>query len=364
MRKILTRRELLALSAMAPAALEPLAALAGRTRPQRSVNTPARKPGRAPGRQVTATEFTLASLSPTERTAAEAISRDLRFLVTKGLLNRLDPATYPVDRDPASPTAKAAAAAQKMRASTVRAFRKPLLELARDPARLSSKMKIRNVGSLRDVTFVPSRTLKVNPKREETPPPPSPKYRRADFILRALDCRDETDPEGGSDAMILSGMVIDDEAKPHVFESQICGAFDDGFYASFGTIPLGFFDLNNTAYWPKTFYPIFHLVESDSDDKELAEALSDSLSFVASIVVSAFLTPAAGVIAGAVVDMIGDFVTTLIDEDHLRPYGMMQVFNQEHVMNGFNGRADLDLAAGPITGEGADYRVGVRWHLT
>jgi hypothetical protein len=43
---------------------------------------------------------------------------------------------------------------------------------------------------------------------------------------------------------------------------------------------------------------------------------------------------------------------------------MTQVFTHEHVMNGFNGRADLDLATGGITGHGANYRVGVRWHLT
>lgn len=365
MRGNLTRRELLILSAMAPTALEPLAAFASQRRISPTVNTPSRRPGRAGrGREGTASEFSSASLSATERRQAAAVSRDLRYLTTKGLLNRIDPEKYPVERNPASPSALAAAAAQRIRPSTFRRVGTRVAELARDPSRMSRTIGLSNISALQKAVYTVDReSLKVNPRREEEPPP-SPKYRRADFILRALDCRDETDPEGGSDSMILGGMVIDDDAKPHVLTSQICGEFDDGVYAGFGTIPLGFFPLDNSSHWPKTFYPIFHLVESDSDDKAVAEAISDGVSFVASIVATAYGGAAAGVVAGAVVDMIGDFIGMFIDEDHLRPYGMTQVFNADHVMNGFNGAADLDLATGNITGQGAQYRVGVRWHLT
>jgi hypothetical protein len=107
-------------------------------------------------------------------------------------------------------------------------------------------------------------------------------------------------------------------------------------------------------------YCIFKLVESDSDDAEVARDLTSTISFLASTILSAVASPLVGATAGAVLQAIGDFVSNLIDEDEFRPYGVRLTLASE---DQFGGHDSGRLATGDITGHGGRYRIGYRWLL-
>ena len=312
-------------------------------------------------------KISLAALTPKERESAADIAAAAGTLAMKGLLHRLDSKKYPVPANSSSAEAKAAKLAKEIPANVFARLR-PLLEKAvREPARMS-----RSVGKLKKVDFqkpdlsADFKSLSVKPvwkpfqPNEDNTPRGGAKFNRVHLILRKLHCVDETNPEGGDDDMILGAVLIGASGNIKVPKAFVAGHFDTGEIQNFGELFLGQYSLNTTSGYPKSFYCIFKLVESDSDDKEVAEQLTATLSFIANVVLSLFAGPLVGQTAGALMQAVGSFFSGLIDEDEFPPYGIRLKMNGE---NHFGGSESGNLRTEDIRAHGGAYRIGYKWSL-
>ena len=106
-------------------------------------------------------------------------------------------------------------------------------------------------------------------------------------------------------AAAFGGVLVGASGNTKVVKGRFIGNFDDNDYVGLGELPLGQYSLHSTSGYPKTMYCILQLVESDQDDADAARELTSALSMIATVAVSAAATPAAGAIAGAVVNTIG-----------------------------------------------------------
>jgi hypothetical protein len=303
--------------------------------------------------------FDLSDLSAVEREQALEGAGAAGALLLKGLLHRADPKAFPVPRDPAAPEAVAARLAREL---TPRAFERvaPNLErVLREPARLARIVGARRTVNLRAASLdVAPRQLPASVTASATTR--GAKYRRVHLVLRAIHCKQITTPRDNPDEIVLGGVLIGAGGNVVAANSIVCGEFSSGEYADFGEIYLGQYSLRSTSGYPKHMYCIFKLVESDSDDAEVARDLTSTISFLASTILSAVASPLVGATAGAVLQAIGDFVSNLIDEDEFRPYGVRLTLASE---DQFGGHDSGRLATGDITGHGGRYRVGYRWLL-
>jgi hypothetical protein len=186
--------------------------------------------------------------------------------------------------------------------------------------------------------------------------------------VRAIHCVDETNPEIGSDDMVLGGALIGASGNVASARSFVAGEFDDGTRISYGLKLFGVYNLKAKKDYPKTYYAVFQLVESDSDDKEVAEGLTKTVSFIASVVVGALATPAVGAVAAAVVDAIGAFIGMFISDDHFPPWSawVRQDGPTKFKTNGgvtWDGPESPNLRTEDIVGHGGRYRIGYRWAM-
>lgn len=285
----------------------------------------------------------------------------------KGLLHRLDPKKYPVPANSSSVEAKAAKLAKEIPANVFTRLRPRLEKAVGEPAKMSRIFgKLKNVDLQKPDLSADFERLSVKPvlkspqTKENNVQRSGAQFNRLDLILRKLHCVDETDPEGGDDDMILGGVMIGASGNIKVPKAFVAGNFDSGDVQNFGELFFGQYSLNTTSGYPKSFYCIFKLVESDSDDKEVAEQLTATLSFIANVVLSAFVGPLIGQTAGAVMQAVGEFFSNLIDEDEFPPYGIRLKMNSE---NQFGGSESGNFRTGDIRAHGGTYRIGFKWSL-
>ncbi|MGL6289782.1 MAG: hypothetical protein ACRC2H_03745 [Silanimonas sp.] len=322
-------------------------------------------------------EFSLESLTPKERAEAARLTQVASAVILKALLYRIDPATYPVSGDVDDPVVKAVSTANlsdralrhiapRLRAMRQRpdALRTMLggADLSLDDFKRPTLASA--VPELRDVR----RYVPVDPGTEErlprdrnrrTEPRNAANYRRAHLILRAIHCVRETQPAGW-DSIILGGVLIGSSGNVKAIKAFDTGDYRTGMYASFGELFLGQYSLRSTDGYPKHLYAIFKLVESDSDDAEVAQELTNVISMLASTIITMVIGPATGAAIGGVLGVIGGLISNLIDEDELRPWGI------RFRMDGPNPFGDADgpkQRTGNITGHGGIYRIGYRWVL-
>jgi len=331
-------------------------------------NQPARKAReqlvRAGEGEIQAEEFNLQSLSAQERAQANKIATAINAIMLKGLLNRADPARYPVVADSERLENQSAALARTIKPQAFERLRPRLMSLASDPARLQRMLgdhagDLNAVGIDRKVEpLLPPRSTATAPAN--VVPRSGHLYNRAHLILRALHCVDETNPENGTDDMVLAGLRIGASGNVGVINGIVCGEFNDDTYRNFGEMYLGQYSLNTTPGYPKHLYAIFKLVESDSDDREVAEQLTSTLSFLASTILSVLTSPMVGATVGALISSIGGFISNLIDEDEFPPYGIRLTLNSE---GQFGGPVGPKFHTGNISGHGGSYRLGLRWVL-
>lgn len=326
---------------------------------------------------VEAERFTLADLSPQERERAEDIAAAVSTLAMKGLLHRLDPKKYPVPANSSSVEARAAKLAKEIPAKVFARLRPRLEKAVSEPARMSRIFgKLKKVdlqkadfsADFKRLTVKP--VLKTTESSEDDFAPASVKsniapqsvmsFNRLHLILRKLHCVEETDPKSGDDDMILGGVLIGASGNVKVPKAFVAGHFDSGDIQDFGELFFGQYNINATNGYPKSFYCIFKLVESDSDDKEVAEELTATLSFIANVILSAFFSKAVGEAVGSVMQSVGAFFSGLIDEDEFPPFGIRLKMNSA---NPFGGSDSANLRTGNIRAHGGTYRIGFKWSL-
>ncbi len=310
-------------------------------------------------------------LNARERSQADAVARQAAALCLKALFHQIDPARYPINPDPTSLEARAAACAASLPALGLARLSISLKSLARRPAQLRrllgeqgpSLAELRPAGldarlGLRAATArlpalrTPERTPRAVPRSATT-------YTRCHLLLRAIHCVRETQPAGW-DEIIFGGLCIGASGNVAVIRGFDAGDFRTGTYASYGEMFLGQYSLRSTPGYPKSLYAIFQLIESDSNDAAVARALTNALSMLAGIVVSFFASPAAGAAVSSTINLLGGLIGLLVGDDVMRPYGIRLTMNSQ---NHFGGPVGPKQHTGNITGHGGAYRIGYRWVL-
>jgi hypothetical protein len=162
--------------------------------------------------------------------------------------------------------------------------------------------------------------------------------------------------------MIVGGMLVGASGNVNPASTFVAGKFNDNQFGNYGENLFGMYSLKTTPAFPKTFYCIFALVETDQDDEDAVEDLTGALSLAAITIGAAFggVGATVGVIAAAVFDFIGDLVGAFIDDDVFPPYGVRLVLEN---INQFGGYDSENKRTENIRGHGGTYRVGYKWHL-
>lgn len=319
-----------------------------------------------PNQITQAIHFTGDSLSDDDRVQASRISRTLTGAIVKGLFHRLDPTAFALDGNVAGIEIRAAVAIQQIAAPAFERMKPKITQLRGNTSRIKELTGL-TVDSLRSPGAIQMAAVggppSIHPPQPDlaapTPRQP-PKYKRLDLNLRKLHCVDETNPESGTDDMVLGAMRIGASGNVAYTSAIVAGEYDDGTMRSFGELQFGSVSLRSTQTWPKTFYWIFHLVESDSDDAEVAAGLTTGLSLIAATVGGYFGGPAVAALVKGIVDALGYIVGLFIDDDTFPPYGIVIKLNSE---NDFGSDGILDQHTGNISAHGGVYRIGYRLRL-
>ena len=306
-------------------------------------------------------QFTLDSLPTDERAQAVRIGKTLTATAVKGLLHRLDPSGFALDGDVTGIETPGAVAAQQIDAPIFERMKPRLVQLRGDGERFTGLTgltidQLKRPGAVK----APRGAAPGAPPPPPPSPPSPPKYKALDLNLRGLHCVDETNPESGTDDMVLGAMRVGASGNVGYTPAIVAGEFNDNTYRYFGELPFGTVSLRSTNTWPKTFYWIFQLVESDSDDAEVAAGVTACFKYVATYVVGAFLGAGAGAIAGGIVTALGSLIGIFIDEDYFSPYGEAIKLNSE---NDYGADGIKDWHTGYISAHGGTYVIGYRLRL-
>lgn len=308
---------------------------------------------------IQAEQFTVASLPEAERREAKALATDVRAAIVKGLLHRGD-SGFALTGDVRGIETQAAVAVQAIDAGTFELIR-PRLARAAASASAFERLTGRSIEALRKPDAITWRPKVAKPALT---PPAQSKYRRLDLNIRKLHCVDETGSSGpgewGADEMLLGAVRVGASGNVDYTKAIIAGDYDDGTVRSFGELPFGSVSMRTTPGFPKTFYWVFQLVETDSDEGKTAKAITAALSTVVKVVGTATGNAPAGVVAGAVLDAIGGLIDVLVDEDHFSPFGVAIRLDGDQQ---FGSDGVQDEHTGNISAHQGTYRIGYRLRL-
>ncbi len=333
-------------------------------------------------------ENTMAKLSAKEKADAKEKGKIIAAYFLKAVLNKMDPASYPVDAAADSPEKITADIVKKLPADVFKKISEKAVKLTSDPTKRSKLL-----GKFKDVDFKKASitsdikkltTVTIKPvakkqnektdgnvKSRETISSLTgvgggiadietivPKYNGLDLVLRAIDCVDETNPEGGSDDMVVGGLLIGASGNTNNANGFDAGDFDDGTYRNYGSYPFGTYSLNTTSGYPKVFYCVLMLIESDSDDEELAKDLNAVMGTIGTIVASFW---GLGEFVAAAAEAVDAIIGIFISDDPFYPYGITLKLNSSDQF-GSDGTSENKRTAN-ITDHGGTYRVGYKWVL-
>ena len=333
-------------------------------------------------------ENLLSKISAAEKSKAKEEAQAIAAYVLKAMLHRIDPATYPIDDKAGSIEKIALDAIDKFSPSTMSKAKARTLVMWGDPHKKTkllgkfatldfkkkviapdikriSKIEFRPVlKNLNDGAFVyPAQsTIQLGGAKGPSANYISdnlPVFNKLDLVLRKVHCADETNPEGGDDDMVIGGLLIGASGNTNSANSFASGHYDDGDITNHGAYPFGTYNLNSTSGYPKVFYCILQLIEVDTDEAEAAEALTDVMKLVGTLVST--VNPAIGALVVAVAEAVQIFTSWLIDDDPFYPYGVTLNLNSQNKF-GADGRSS-NWHTGNISDHGGTYRVGFYWQL-
>jgi hypothetical protein len=283
-----------------------------------------------------AAEDAMAKFSASEKSEGKEKAQAMAAFLVKALLHRIDPATYPIDDDEKSGERIALKAVERISAATLaRAKIKVTAFVADGPkrAKLLGKFKdidfkkksitpdIKKVSSLK---FQPTPRVTNEDNSMLTPrtpltgvggntsivDPAAPAYNYMDWILEAVYCVDETNPESGNDDIVIGGILVGASGNTKAANTLISCKFNDGSYCNHGSYPFGYVSLNTTNSWPKHFYLILQVVEVDSDEREAAAIITDIMNMAGAIAGGTY-----GALIAALSQAIDIFAGMFFDDD-------------------------------------------------
>ena len=326
-------------------------------------------------------EFDPAALPVAERREASDASVAIQALFLKGLLHRADPAAYPIPADPNSPEAVMARA---VAAIPSRLFNRAAPKLAQlktnpqilpllSPAVRGMDFKTPSLApALR--SMAPSVGFRAAPVAgagvasiEEGDTNVCSKYKSVQLVLRSLHCIRETPGCcGGSDEMVIGAVRIG--AGGNIGKQKFgfyAGQFDDHpapdevDYIDFGDHYVGEYSLSSTAGYPKNFYCIWQLTETDHDGQDAANDLVDTLQTACDVL--APFTLGITAVVSAVVEVVQKFINLFISDLVFPTYtSLLRMYGE----NDFGPTGvSKKLRTKVITKNGSKYVIGYRWYL-
>ena len=324
--------------------------------------------------------------SPADQKHAQEIALAVKALVLKGLLNRVDARRYPIPTDRNSPETLVA---QSLRQVPNRVFQRirPRLADQRLLARLDPGLsRIRftepRLELLRNRQFI-----RPDLSNFYVPPPPGPVFPLAggwdpgpqqpptdlsaleppaynNIIAELISLRCITETSGpGSDEIILGAIVVGADGRPTAFPAFVANGndgFDDGTWVSYGAQPMAYLPLNVTPGYPKDLYICWTLVESDSDDQEVADGVNIALNAVAAGV--GVFNVGAGAVIAIIANAINGIVGLFIDEDPFPP--MTVPIRLSNLTQFGNTGVSEVFKTDQIKQDDGAYSVYYRWKLT
>lgn len=328
-------------------------------------------------------EDILTKLSTADKAKATEHGQAILAYTLKAILHRSDPAKYPVGQTEKSAQTTILASLQRLSPYTINKMKEKanlLLSDATKRAAVLGKFKDidfkkksidSDIQKIRPVKFNPT-LIKINkdatslnytgnnysvlPGTSQADLNDKNSFSKMDFVLRAIRCLDETDPESGDDDIIIGGLRVGCSGNTAPGISVVSCHFDDGDYCDHGRIPLGGFNLSSCSGYPKTFYFIIQLIEVDSDEREAAQALTDIMEIAAEALQGSGYGQAIAYVAGAIEVLSG----WLFDDDAFHPYGASTTLSGQNTF-GSDGRSSYRRAV--ISDHGGKYRVGYQWQL-
>jgi len=230
------------------------------------------------------------------------------------------------------------------------------------PVQLKPNLKLADDDglSMTPVISTPASAAGVSVGGADLNDPYNPAYSKIHFVLQRLRCMDETNPESGTDDMIIGGIMVGCGGGTRAANSIISCEFDDGDVCNHGAIPLTYANLGSCNSWPKNFWFIAQLVEVDDDEAEAAAALKSIMQTVSSAM-AALGYVQVGVVVAAMAEIMGDLSSWLIDNDPFPPYGIQVTYaNPNHF--GSDARTKYRVT-GNISGHDGRYKIGYFWQL-
>lgn len=305
-----------------------------------------------------------AALTPAEREEARTLAQGVVAAAVKGALHRIDPQRYPL-ADAAD--VLEAQVSTAMAALPVKAAQRigPRVMAIGDGTRVPALLKGIDPDAFRKArhTIKPierGRLLRPVARVSGGSAPAPAKYTRAILELRAIHCVRETGG-GGADEIVFGGVLVGASGNTNAIDAFDAGDFDSGTYAEFGAKPIGRYSLKTIEGYPSHLYAIFMLVESDSDDQDVANALTSTITVIAVAAAAYFSGGLAAGAAYAVFEAIGGLIDSFFGPDALRHYGIRLTLDSN---DPFGKPVGPKMRTGNITGDGAIYRVGYRWVLS
>lgn len=253
-------------------------------------------------------ENVLTKIPAAEKAKATEHAQAILAYTLKAVLHRSDPAKYPVDNAEKSPQTIILSSLQRLSPYTLNKMKEKANLLLSDATKRAAAL-----GKLKDLDFKKKsidgdiqkiRPVKYNPTliksdkdagsvnftgnnysdmsgTAEAAVNDKNAFSKMDFVLRAIRCLDETNPESGDDDIVIGGLKIGCSGNSAHGYSAVSCHFDDGDYCDHGRLPLGGYNLSSCSGYPKTFYYIIQLLEVDSDEREAAQALTDIMEIAA-----------------------------------------------------------------------------------
>ncbi|MEO7982687.1 MAG: hypothetical protein ABI688_01270 [Bacteroidota bacterium] len=327
-------------------------------------------------------EDILTKIPAAEKAKATEHAQAILAYTLKAVLNRSDPAKYPLNNAEKSPQTTILASLQRLPPYTFNKMKEKANLLLSDATKRAAVL-----GKFKDLDFKKKsidsdiqkiRPVKFNPTLIKGKDASSLNYTgnnyagmpgtsqsvvndknsfsKMDFVLRAIRCLDETNPESGDDDIVIGGLKIGCSGNSSHGYSAVSCHFDDGDYCDHGHIPLGGYNLSSCSGYPKTFYFIIQLLEVDSDEREAAQALEDIMAIAAEALQGTGYGEAIAYVAQAVEVLSG----WLFDDDAFHPYGATTTLYSQNSF-GSDGRSSYRRAV--ISDHGGSYRVGYQWQL-
>lgn len=300
-------------------------------------------------------ELNLSSLSAKERRQVQQDAEVVHALAMKALLSRLDAKALPASNG-SSAEAKAALI---VKAIKPKPFGKlvPLIESKKDQAaefsRIASSARWLNPGADtqadNEIEF-PAGSLPVSAQS------------RLNLIVRALHCVDETDPHSGTDDMILGGVLVGASGRTNIAHTIIQGGFDSGVRKEFLSPQrdFGTYNLNSTSTYPKDFWAIFKLLESDSDNADVAMGLEMILRLYSQLAEAQHQSAPLNVRSYRVASTTLASLKEHYGVPDFQPRGIVVTLSSPNDVAGTN----LKLSTSNIKGLGGKYRIGYTWRLS